>query len=105
MARAAEIQSKIRVVKQQPTAVLASLLDTQFSSQVRTSTVQNTAVRVLLGMQYVLLASVGAFLHDRNGSLLAVDQHEEHAVMIDSSSTIDQISSHRIQVLHSPAFQ
>jgi hypothetical protein len=35
MARAAQMQSHIRVVKQQPTPVLASLLDAEFSDQVR----------------------------------------------------------------------
>lgn len=34
MARAAQLQSHIRVVKQQPTPVLASLLDAEFSPQV-----------------------------------------------------------------------
>jgi hypothetical protein len=34
MARAAQMQSHIRVVKQQPTPVLASLLDAEFSDQV-----------------------------------------------------------------------
>jgi hypothetical protein len=35
LARAAQMQSHIRVVKQQPTPVLASLLDAEFSPQVR----------------------------------------------------------------------
>lgn len=34
LARAAQMQSHIRVVKQQPTPVLASLLDAEFSDQV-----------------------------------------------------------------------
>lgn len=53
MARAAEIQAQIRVVKQQPTAVLASLLDSQFSNQV-SSAVLGESCAWWVGMQAAL---------------------------------------------------
>lgn len=42
LARAAEIQAQVRVVKQQPPAVLASLLDSLFSPQVGNSCCSRT---------------------------------------------------------------
>eukprot|EP00878_Enallax_costatus_P013382 GHUV01013993.1.p1 GENE.GHUV01013993.1~~GHUV01013993.1.p1 ORF type:complete len:362 (+),score=100.78 GHUV01013993.1:430-1515(+) len=55
MARAAEIQSAIRVVKQQPTAVLASLLDSQFSYQDKVDTIRLLVIGVSAHQKLELL--------------------------------------------------
>eukprot|EP00879_Flechtneria_rotunda_P019553 GHRR01020540.1.p1 GENE.GHRR01020540.1~~GHRR01020540.1.p1 ORF type:complete len:440 (+),score=147.39 GHRR01020540.1:1011-2330(+) len=55
LARAAEVQSNIRVVKQQPAPVLASLLDSQFSHQDKVDTIRLLVIGISAHQKLELL--------------------------------------------------